>query len=110
MNNIHVRRSSLCKSRKDSIATVRKSSALGINMPGNCAVVLTSLQSAGNTYLQNLDGYQAAILAAVDSFKKKDGSNFVHYFNTTGVLQHNDINPLWHPTDTGHIKVCIIHR
>ncbi|KAK6351449.1 hypothetical protein TWF718_004609 [Orbilia javanica] len=60
----------------------------------------------GNTYLQNLDGYQAGILAAVDSFKKRDGSNFVHYFNTTGILQHNDINPLWHPTDTGHIKVA----
>ncbi|KAF3285584.1 hypothetical protein TWF970_010626 [Orbilia oligospora] len=62
--------------------------------------------SYGNTHLQNLDGYQAGILAAVDSFKKKDGSNFVHYFNTTGILQHNDINPLWHPTDTGHIKVA----
>ncbi|KAF3936984.1 hypothetical protein ABW19_dt0208982 [Dactylella cylindrospora] len=60
----------------------------------------------GNTYLQNLDGYQASILAAVDYFKKKDGSNFVHYFNTTGILQHNDINPLWHPTDVGHIKVA----
>ncbi|KAL5354820.1 hypothetical protein ACLOAV_000911 [Pseudogymnoascus australis] len=31
---------------------------------------------------------------------------FVHYFNTTGILQHNDIGPLWHPTDVGYIKVA----
>ena len=31
---------------------------------------------------------------------------FVHFFNTTGILQHNDIAPQWHPTDVGHIKVA----
>ncbi|KAG9238734.1 GDSL-like Lipase/Acylhydrolase-like protein [Amylocarpus encephaloides] len=31
---------------------------------------------------------------------------FVHYFNTTGILQHNDISPQWHPTDVGHIKLA----
>jgi hypothetical protein len=31
---------------------------------------------------------------------------FVHYFNTTGILQHNDIAPQWHPTDVGHVKVA----
>jgi hypothetical protein len=31
---------------------------------------------------------------------------FVHYFNTTGILQHNDIGPQWHPTDVGHVKVA----
>ncbi|KAH8885698.1 SGNH hydrolase [Thozetella sp. PMI_491] len=30
---------------------------------------------------------------------------FVHYFNTTGILQHNDIGPQYHPTDVGAIKV-----
>ena len=35
---------------------------------------------------------------------KDDG--FVHYFNSTGILQHNDIGPQWHPTDFGHIKVA----
>lgn len=30
----------------------------------------------------------------------------MHYFNTTGILQHNDIGPLWHPTDVGYIKVA----
>ncbi|CRK34122.1 hypothetical protein BN1723_014833 [Verticillium longisporum] len=31
---------------------------------------------------------------------------FVHFFNTTGILQHNDIAPQWHPTDVGQIKVA----
>ena len=31
---------------------------------------------------------------------------FVHYFNTTGILQHNDIGPQWHPTDVGAIKIA----
>ncbi|KAK0749328.1 SGNH hydrolase-type esterase domain-containing protein [Schizothecium vesticola] len=31
---------------------------------------------------------------------------FVHLFNTTGILQHNDIGPQWHPTDVGAIKVA----
>lgn len=34
------------------------------------------------------------------------GAGFVHYFNTTGILQHNDIGPLYHPTDVGHIKLA----
>lgn len=31
---------------------------------------------------------------------------FVYYFDTKGVLQHNDIDPQEHPTDVGHIKVA----
>ncbi|KAK3367085.1 Lipase, GDSL-like protein [Lasiosphaeria ovina] len=31
---------------------------------------------------------------------------FVHYFNTTGIMQHNDIGPGYHPTDVGAIKVA----
>lgn len=31
---------------------------------------------------------------------------FVHYFNTTGILQHNDIGPQWHPTDVGAVKIA----
>jgi hypothetical protein len=31
---------------------------------------------------------------------------FVHYFNTTDTLQHNDIGPEWHPTDVGAVKVA----
>ncbi|KAK2758326.1 hypothetical protein FQN54_004174 [Arachnomyces sp. PD_36] len=33
-------------------------------------------------------------------------SQYVHYFNTTGILQHNDIGPQWHPTDVGQIKLA----
>ncbi|KAL2862828.1 SGNH/GDSL hydrolase family protein [Aspergillus lucknowensis] len=32
--------------------------------------------------------------------------DFVHYFDTTGILQHNDIAPQWHPTDVGHVKAA----
>jgi hypothetical protein len=40
---------------------------------------------------------------------KKTGTKskpFVHYFNTTGILQHNDNGPGYHPTDVGHIKIA----
>lgn len=33
-------------------------------------------------------------------------SEFVHYFNTTGILQQNDIGPQYHPTDVGQIKIA----
>ncbi|KAK0612917.1 Lipase, GDSL-like protein [Bombardia bombarda] len=36
----------------------------------------------------------------------KSAKPFVHYFNTTGIMQHNDIGPQWHPTDVGAIKVA----
>jgi hypothetical protein len=31
---------------------------------------------------------------------------FVYYFNTTGILEHNDIGPQYHPTDFGHVKLA----
>lgn len=31
---------------------------------------------------------------------------FIHHFNTSGILQHSDIGPQWHPTDVGAIKVA----
>lgn len=31
---------------------------------------------------------------------------FVHYFNTTGILQHSDIGPQFHPTDVGAVKIA----
>ncbi|KAK4660222.1 hypothetical protein QC762_117160 [Podospora pseudocomata] len=37
---------------------------------------------------------------------KRKESPFVHWFNTKGILQHNDIGPQWHPTDVGAIKVA----
>ncbi len=40
------------------------------------------------------------------SRRGKKSKPFVHLFNTTGILQHNDIAPQWHPTDVGAIKVA----
>jgi hypothetical protein len=44
----------------------------------------------------------------VAHFETDTGTNFVHYFNTTGILQHNDMifAALPHPTDAGHVKVA----
>ncbi|KAF6812344.1 GDSL-like lipase acylhydrolase [Colletotrichum sojae] len=46
--------------------------------------------------------------AVTNTTKKacKPAKPFVHFFNTTGILQHNDIAPQWHPTDVGQIKVA----
>ena len=80
----------------------------------------------GNSYAQNtkltqevLDVYRYfASKAYLDDPWTWDGTTnataklgrpsqpFVHYFNTTGILQHNDNGPGYHPTDVGHIKVA----
>jgi lysophospholipase L1-like esterase len=39
-------------------------------------------------------------------YKHYENQGFVHYFNTTGIMQHNDIGPQWHPTDVGQIKLA----
>ncbi|KAL4888512.1 SGNH hydrolase-type esterase domain-containing protein [Aspergillus ambiguus] len=31
---------------------------------------------------------------------------YVRYFETRGILQHNDIDPKNHPTDVGHVKIA----
>ena len=36
----------------------------------------------------------------------KSSQPFVSYFNTTGLMAHNDIGPEWHPTDVGHLKLA----
>ncbi|KAI1851153.1 hypothetical protein JX265_013271 [Neoarthrinium moseri] len=80
----------------------------------------------GNSYAQN-HGFDTELLGVVDYFNSDeyllspiiwDGTTnttttlnstsqpFVHFFNTTGIMQHNDIGPQWHPTDTGAIKVA----
>lgn len=40
------------------------------------------------------------------SLNERGGEGYVYYFNTTGILEHNDIGPLYHPTDVGHIKIA----
>ncbi|EWC46780.1 hypothetical protein DRE_04025 [Drechslerella stenobrocha 248] len=59
---------------------------------------------SGNTYRQSPNTYKAAIRGAVNSFGGASGG--VHYFDTSGILQHSDINPKGHPTDVGHIKLA----
>lgn len=80
----------------------------------------------GNTFAQNTD-YTAEAHEVYEYFNTdayladpviwdgiaKKASNtgkktepFVHFFDTNGILQHNDISPLWHPTDVAQIKVA----
>ncbi|KAL4954700.1 GDSL-like lipase/acylhydrolase domain protein [Aspergillus filifer] len=60
-----------------------------------------------NTYEQG-PLYVEEIRAVVEHFQssRSTGESFVHYFDTSGILQANDIAPQWHPTDVGHIKVA----
>ncbi|PGH11883.1 hypothetical protein AJ80_06948 [Polytolypa hystricis UAMH7299] len=53
----------------------------------------------GDTFVQD-HGFDDEIRRVVNKFR------FVHLFNTTGILRHNDIAPQWHPTDVGQIKVA----
>lgn len=47
--------------------------------------------------------YEEEHRAVHEHFKDQ---GFVYYFDTKGILQHNDINPKNHPTDVGHIKLA----
>lgn len=58
----------------------------------------------GNTY-QQIFTYDQATLDAVAHFQNDTDTNFMHYFNTTGILQHNDISPVGHLTDVAAAKV-----
>ncbi|KAL9114850.1 MAG: hypothetical protein Q9227_001093 [Pyrenula ochraceoflavens] len=77
----------------------------------NAQIVLQSLwigwSPVGNTYEQALQlGFRQEIVDVVNHYASGGDESFVHYFNTTGILQHNDNNPAYHPTDVGHIKVA----
>ncbi|RPA78625.1 SGNH hydrolase [Ascobolus immersus RN42] len=52
-------------------------------------------------------GWPQEIPQIVKSFQRRGRGDYVHLFDTKGILQHNDIGPgTWHPTDTGHMKVA----
>ncbi|GLA69287.1 hypothetical protein AtubIFM55763_009239 [Aspergillus tubingensis] len=72
----------------------------------NAQIVIMSLWGnftrSGDTYVQS-PFYVSEIQRVAEHFQD-DG--FVYYFDTKGVLQHNDIDPQEHPTDVGHIKVA----
>ncbi|KAI9044492.1 SGNH/GDSL hydrolase family protein [Aspergillus affinis] len=55
------------------------------------------------TYIQH-PTYVSEIKAVYEHFHGK-GDDYVHYFDTTGILQHNDLAPPDHPTDVGHLKI-----
>ncbi|PQE24456.1 GDSL-like Lipase Acylhydrolase protein [Rutstroemia sp. NJR-2017a BBW] len=55
-------------------------------------------------YLSNPTLYNPRTNSTYSSHKAS--APFVSYFNTTGIMQHNDIGPAYHPTDVGHIKVA----
>ncbi|KAF2404454.1 acetylxylan esterase [Trichodelitschia bisporula] len=38
-------------------------------------------------------------------YKTFEKEGYVHYFNTSGLMTHNDIGPQWHYTDVGHVKL-----
>ncbi|KAK4499790.1 hypothetical protein PRZ48_007976 [Zasmidium cellare] len=40
------------------------------------------------------------------SLNENGGQGIVHYFNTTGILEHNDISPAGHPTDVADVKLA----
>ncbi|KAE8389676.1 SGNH hydrolase-type esterase domain-containing protein [Aspergillus alliaceus] len=69
-------------------------------------IVLMSLwgdfTKSGSTWVQQ-PLYVSEVKKVYEHFKK-DG--YVHYFDTKGILQHNDISPGGHPTDVGHLKVA----
>ncbi|ORY18864.1 acetylxylan esterase [Clohesyomyces aquaticus] len=72
----------------------------------NAQIILMSLwksfSAVGNSYRQT--GAFVDEIYQVYQHYKDEG--YVHYFNSTGVLQHNDYGPGSHPTDWGHIKVA----
>ncbi|KAL1840850.1 hypothetical protein VTJ49DRAFT_7693 [Mycothermus thermophilus] len=57
-----------------------------------------------DAYLRNPTVYDGVTKKTTKTGRR--AKPFVHYFNTTGILQHNDIAPQWHPTDVGAIKVA----
>ncbi|KAL9623428.1 MAG: hypothetical protein Q9160_002321 [Pyrenula sp. 1 TL-2023] len=64
-------------------------------------------EAIGNTFSQQTQlGFREEIVNVVNHYASGGEETFVHYFNTTGILQHNDNNPAYHPTDVGHIKVA----
>ena len=71
-----------------------------------CISLWNGFYQDGTTWKQG-GAFIDEIPAIVNSFAPTDGgAPFVHYFNTTGILQHNDIGPIYHPTDVGAIKLA----
>lgn len=81
--------------------------------PDSQVIVLSlwsGFDAVGNSFQQGagfLDEIQGVVRYFNNgSLNERGGEGFVHYFNTTGILEHNDIGPQYHPTDVGHIKLA----
>ncbi|KAF2430388.1 acetylxylan esterase [Tothia fuscella] len=67
------------------------------------------LVSLFNSFWQDGADYrQSGIM--VDEIKQVfdtlKGEGWIHYFDTRGILAHNDIGPQWHYTDIGNVKLA----
>ncbi|PNS20172.1 hypothetical protein CAC42_5622 [Sphaceloma murrayae] len=69
-------------------------------------IVIMTLQfyfyQSGTTYKQSR-GFVDEILAVDEHYR---GAGFVHLFDTSGILAHNDVGPQYHPTDVGALKIA----
>ncbi|KAJ4297445.1 hypothetical protein N0V90_005336 [Kalmusia sp. IMI 367209] len=72
----------------------------------NAQIVLMSLWNGFNARGSSYREAGAYIEEIYHVYKTYEEEGYVHYFNSTGILQHNDIGPQWHPTDVGHIKIA----
>jgi len=74
----------------------------------NSQIILISLfngfwlDTNTNTWHQN-GAFVDEIYAVYKKFEKE---GWLHYFNSSGILSHNDIGPQWHYTDVGHVKLA----
>lgn len=78
---------------------------------GHIQSLWNGFYQSGTTYKQS-GAFVTEIYAVYSHFNNHDYlasgkiEPFVYYFNSTGILQHNDIGPQWHPTDVGYIKLA----
>lgn len=66
--------------------------------------------ATSNTYAQatNLREQQNNVYAHFQ--QRYHRNNFVSLFNTTGILQHSDMNPAYHPTDVSVSPILTLLR
>jgi hypothetical protein len=107
VNNIST--AQFTQSYKDLITTIHST------WPSTKIIVLSlwgGFGASGATFTQN-----SALVPEIESVVRhfNNGSLntrgecagcWVYYFNTTGILQKNDIGPQYHPTDVGQIKLA----
>jgi hypothetical protein len=70
-------------------------------------LILVSLNNGfwqdGSRWRQSPASLDVEIKRVYDFHKAK---GWIHYFDTKGLLAHNDIGPQWHYTDVGNVKLA----